>query len=92
MTETYNQFIELLATGDQEKMMQFLETHFSELPEEFQDKITFALFESAVQKQSTQEQVLHEAQQEGSDVMTKLEEAKKSFEEAVKIAELKGDL
>ncbi len=92
MTGTYNQFLELLATGDQEKMMQFLETHFAELPQEFQDKIIFGLFENTASKQLVKEQVLHEAQQQGSDIMNKLESAKKDFEEVSKIADLKADL
>lgn len=92
MTETYNQFLELLTAGDQEKMMTFLEAHFKELPEDFQDKITFALFEHTINEQLAQEEVLDEARKEGADIMKKLEAAKKIFEDAQKIAELKADL
>ena len=92
MNTTYDQFIDILSSGDEEAMIAFLETHMKELPEDLQEKITFALFEDAVVTQAEEDGLLVEAQKKGLDILKKLEQAKKTFEDDRAVQEIKEKL
>jgi hypothetical protein len=92
MNKTYDQFLDILSEADEPKMLAFLETHLKELPEDLQEKVVFALFEDSVAKDIEQTEALASAQKEGLDILAKLQEAKKNYEEAQKIEAIKTGL
>lgn len=92
MNQIYDQFIDLLSEGDESKMLAFLETHIKELPEDLQEKVIFALFEDSVNKNVEEGEALAAAQKEGSEILKKLQEAKKNYEEAQQIEALKAGM
>ncbi len=89
---SYDQFLDVLATGDEAQTVAFLEAHLKELPEDLQEKIVFALFEDSVGKQLEEQEALASAQKEGLDILAKLQAAKKMYEEAQQAQALKESL
>jgi len=92
MHEPYETFLKLLASGNEAETLNFLEQHLKELPEDLQEKIVFTLFEDATMKELAQQQALSEVQTEGLDILGKLQNAKKMYEEAEQMESLKNTL
>lgn len=92
MNELYNEFLEIIRTGTEQDAQDFLQKNINEFPEELKEKILFAFFEEEVEHQSQQLHALQDVKRDGLSLLTKLEKAKKEYEEAQKIQDLKEDL
>ena len=90
--EIYNEFLKILALNNDAKMEEFLEKNLLGLPQEFQDKITMALFEDAVHSQAAGEEALANFKKDGLDMLKKLKTAKKDFEDIKKAEEIKSQM
>ena len=85
MNEIYEKFIEILSSEDTEQINKFLEEHFDELPQDLQEKIIFALFEDAAEKNLAGHEALLEFEQDGLETLKKLQQALASYQEAQQI-------
>jgi hypothetical protein len=88
----YNEFLELLNKGDEAAARKFVTDNIKNFPEEVQDKIIFAFFEDAVNKEAAGIQGVAEIQKEGMEAMSQIEKAKKILEDQVKAEELKAKI
>ena len=90
--DIYNEFLGVLASGDEIKAQDFLDENLHNLPQELQDKITLDLFEDAITQESAQIGALNEFKQEGLSLLKKLQKAKKDYEDVKKAEEIKAKM
>ena len=85
MTTPYEQFNEVLETGDESSIREFLRDHVEELPAELRDKIIFALFEDSVLHTAENIDILEKVGDKGMAILDKLQTLKSEYERSVNI-------
>ena len=91
-TELYNQFMVYAEKGDEQGARNFLIDNLEKFPEDLQEKITFAFFEEAMQKEAQGDQAIAELQKQGLDAISQIDKAKKILEDKIKERDLRTKL
>lgn len=78
--DLYNQFLEIIEKGDEERARDFLITHFDEFPDDIKTNIVGAFFEEAVDK-------LYYALTAEQEYFSQILETKEALEKLKKILE-----
>jgi hypothetical protein len=91
-TDLYNQFYEIVQSGDEAKVRAFVFDHFKEFPESVQEQLTFAFFEEALTKESSDAAAVADFKAKGLEFLRDASKAKAMLEDEAKVADTKAGL
>ncbi len=88
----YDEFMKVVATGDEAAAKQFLTDHINEFPEAEQKKIVSAFFFDALEKKADEIGKRAAVQKEAMTVLSDIEKAKRALGDEKKKADIKAKL
>lgn len=96
MEQTYERALEImeeaLNTGNEEAAKKVIVDHLNEFPEEIRDRLVFACFMDAVEKESTIISALNAIKEEGLEQFKESHKEDKKIELEEKIDSIKDDI
>lgn len=79
--DLYQQLLDIIGKGDEEKAKQFVLDNIASFPEETQQKIVSELFFEALQDEVEKERALQEFKEKGVEAIKRLEKEKEELSE-----------
>ena len=92
ISQLYNKLTELVDSGDEQAVRDFLTTHIKEFPLDVQKKIVFEFFEDALDQKLENDTRNAQIQKEGTDAIDKIDKTESKLRDFQKISNLHKSL
>lgn len=86
--ELYEEFRGVAQGGNEQKVKDFLITHFNDFPREVQNKIILAFFIEGIETAATDAQLLNDFQVKTLGDMKKIEQIKQELKDKLRLVEI----